>query len=147
MSKRIKPVLVRALVMETDGSTSMQTIRKDQIVCDTSVRSIITDDLRTRLDAVYDRVGVQVTNQSKRAWVESFNICANPDRELTVWEAIIKAWESLGGGSWLSPKKSSRLLHVLIGVSLHIVDLSAVYNVTDNFVDRCRNAYMTALKG
>ncbi|HEX3357701.1 MAG TPA: hypothetical protein VHS31_12090, partial [Tepidisphaeraceae bacterium] len=126
---------------------AMQTVRMDQIVCDWTVRSVITDELRTRLNAIHDKVGPFVTDRSRRAWVESFNVCANPDRETTYWEAIVNAWQSLGGGSWLSPKKSSRVLRVLLGVSLHIVDLSALHNVTDNFVERCRNAYMTALNG
>lgn len=142
---RSKPLLLRVAVVDEEGSVAMQTVRWDSLRVDLNVRSVISDDLRQRLNAVYDKVGRFATEMSRSEWVESFNVNANPDRETAVWEAIVDAWESFGGGTWLSPAKSYRTFRVVLAVSLGIVDVAAHENVSDDFVRRCRDAYEKAL--
>lgn len=142
---RQKPVLMRVQIVDEEGSVTPQTIRLDDILCDmTTVRSVLSDDLRHRLRAVYDKVGRLVTKVPRTEWVESFNVNAHPDQETRVWEAIVKAWESFGGGTWLSPKKSALTVHTILAVSLGIVDVAATHNVSDEFVATCRRAYQEA---
>lgn len=144
---RTKPLLIRGLMVDDDGSPiGLRTVRLDDLKEDLEAkRSVLNDDQRRRLYDVYNIVGRYTSkpNETPAHWVETFAADCNPEKEVRVWERIVKAYEKIGGrgGVLLSDRQKKLTLQVILGITMDGVDISECAGTTEAFVDRCRRAY------
>ena len=143
MSKRKKPLLLRASQTDADGTVKNTAINADDIKSSERRRNELPPDLKHRADALFERVGTTL-NATREKWYDGFLRDQNPEREIAVWERIADSTDAL----WSSEPKALRkldrpsLLRAVVMVASGIVDIpSQVAGLTDEGVAVIRAAY------
>jgi len=147
MSKRQKPLLVRADQVGNDGSVKNTAINADDIKPSERQRDELPPDLKRRADALFDRVGTTL-NATREKWYDGFLRDQNPEREIAVWERITDVTDALWASEPQELRKLDRrsLLRAVLMVSSGMIDIpSQVAGMTDEGVAVIRAAYQNEL--
>lgn len=145
MSKRQKPLLVRADQVGDDGSVKKATINAEDMKPSERRRDELPPDLKCRADALFDRVG-KTLSATREKWYDGFLRDQNPEREIAVWERIADVTDTLwaSGPKELHKLDRRSLLRAVLMVSSEMVDIpSQVAGITDEGVAVIRAAYFT----
>jgi len=137
---RVKPILLRALVTDKAGATTERTINLEDLLVDWMPRhDRLTDNQRQRLSTIYDVVGKYVGGWHKERWVESFRCNEHVDREIVVWECIVRTFYAAR-----RMKIEKRILaNAITMISTRTVDVSAHTGLTDSQVNELRELYQS----
>jgi hypothetical protein len=144
MSKRQKPLLVRADQVGDDGTVKTTTINADDIKPSERRRDELPSDLKHRADALFERVG-KALNAIREKWYDGFLRDQNPEREIGVWERIADVTDALWASEPQELRKLDRrsLLRAVLMVSSEMVDIpSQVAGIGDEGVAVIRAAYL-----
>jgi hypothetical protein len=153
MTERQKPTLIRAQVVNEDGSVEDTTVNVEDIRGGVRRHESLPSELTERVNKLYPRVG-NLIQPSAAKWLEMFLFDSNPEGEVIVWERIADVADAL----WVDPPSELRskndsvnelrkldrktLVRVVLCVSMNMVDIpSQVRGVTDRQVELVRTAY------
>ena len=143
MSKRQKPLLLRASQTDADGTVKNTAINADDIKPSERRRNELPPDLKLRAGALFGRVG-KTLNATREKWYDGFLRDLNPEREIAVWERIADVTDALWASEPQELRKLDRrsLLRAVLMVSSELVDIpSQVPGITDDGVNVIRAAY------
>lgn len=138
---RKKPLLVRANVHYPDGSTAQKTVRFDDVPDRPEpVHQKLPDELRQRAVKVFHRVAHYTAPAAAlEKFLDQLRYDQHPNREITIWECIAGAFESIGGPLFGAMQKRATA-RALLGISMGVVDVSAYTGVSDSRVAELRKA-------
>jgi hypothetical protein len=143
MSKRKKPLLLRASQTDADGTVKNTAINANDIKPSERRRNELPPDLKLRADALFARVG-NTLNTTREKWHDGFLRDLNPEREIAVWERIADVTDALWASEPQELRKLDRrsLLRAVLMVSSQMIDIpSQVAGITDEGVAVIRAAY------
>lgn len=138
---REKPLLVRASIQKADGSTSIETVRWDDVPDRPEpVHKTLPDDLRERATKLFHRIAPYSSPElSLEDFLDKLRYDAHPNREIAIWECVAAAFDATVGDihGILQKRANAR---ALVGISMGIVDVSAHTGLSDKRIEVLRQA-------
>jgi len=140
MAEREKPKLLRVQIVDKNGEPiGMKTIREDQLH-DDGPRRPLTPELRKRAEELYPRAK-QMYRVTLEKWIEGFEQDHNPDRELDIWDRLIRLSNKLWEHAASRPYRRSQVDQAILAASVNAVDIPARTGVSDEFVVLLKKMY------
>jgi hypothetical protein len=138
---RQKPTLVRAKIINSDGSTAYRTVRLDDVKSWPQPRhDVLAPDLVRKATAVYWRCARITGDCTLDKFLDLLRYDMHPEREVAIWEHIAACLERLGGAA-LGPRRQRQTARALLLISMGGVDVESQIGVSTAYAQHLRDLY------